>query len=170
MSIAQGLTPEFEQEMATTRRLLERLPDEKFGWKPHEKSWTVGELASHIVEMLSWGSTTIKETAFDMQPPGAEPYKPWIADSNAALLAKFDAGVAENKGLIAGASDADYMTDWSLQSGGQTLFTMPRVAVLRAFVFNHIVHHRGQLSVYLRLLDIPVPSIYGPSADEQPPM
>lgn len=170
MSIAQGLAPEFDQEMATTRRLLERLPDDKFGWQPHEKSWTVAQLGSHIVEMLSWGSTTLKETSFDMQPPGAEPYKPWVAESTKALLEKFDAGVAENKALISGASDADYMTDWSLLTGGNTLFTMPRVAVMRAFVFNHIIHHRGQLSVYLRLLNIPVPAIYGPSADEQPQM
>lgn len=170
MSIAQGLVPEFEQEMATTRRLLERLPEDKFGWKPHEKSFSLAQLASHIAEMLMWGSTTMKETAFDMQPPGGEPYQPFVAASTAELLEKFDAGVAENKGLIAGASDADYMTSWSLLSGGNTLFSMPRVAVLRAFVLNHIIHHRGQLSVYLRLLDVPVPAIYGPSADEQPQM
>ena len=166
MSIAASILPEFDMEMATTRRVIERVPDEKLGWKPHEKSMTMGHLAAHLGEMVSWTVPTISEDALDMNAPGGPPYQPPPANSIAEILATFDAYVIAARAAIAGVSDEDFMKNWSLLSGGQTLMTMPRVAVIRTFVMNHIIHHRGQLSVYLRLNDIPVPSIYGPSADE----
>jgi uncharacterized damage-inducible protein DinB len=166
MSIAASIIPEFDNEMATTRRVIERVSDEKLGWKPHEKSMTMGHLAAHLGEMVAWTVPTISEDALDMNPPGEPPYQPPPANSMAEILATFDAHVIAARAAIAGVSDEDFMKNWSLLSGGQTLMTMPRVAVIRTFVMNHIIHHRGQLSVYLRLNDIPVPSIYGPSADE----
>jgi uncharacterized damage-inducible protein DinB len=167
MRINEALLPEFDQEMATTRRVLDRCPEDKFGWKPHQKSFSMGSLATHIVNMVGWGAGTIKTDSFDISPPGAPPYKEEPAQTRIELLEKFDTNVATMRAELAGAEDQQLMTPWSLLAGGQTLFTMPRVAVLRSMIFNHIVHHRGQLSVYLRLNDVPVPSIYGPSADEQ---
>ena len=167
MSIAQSLLPEFDHEMATTRKLLERVPDDKSAWKPHEKSFSMGNLAQHIGELVGWTTMTMSTTELDMAPPGGESYKTPAFTSTAALLARFDQNVAEARAAIANASDADYMVGWSLKMGGQNLFTIPRIGCVRTWVLNHVVHHRGQLSVYLRLNDIPVPSIYGPSADEQ---
>lgn len=166
MSIAQSLLPEFDQEMAGTRKTLERLPEDKFEWRPHEKSFTMIGLATHIANMVGWGSTTIKEDSFDVAPPGAEPYREEPAKSRAALLEKFDKGVAGFREALASASDEALMANWSLLQGGNTLFTMPRIACLRSFVFNHLIHHRAQLTIYLRLNNVPVPALYGPSADE----
>jgi len=166
MAINEALLPEFDNEAATTRRVLERVPEEKFDWKPHEKSFSMGDLASHVANLVSWTVLTINQDAFDMNPTGGEPVKSPGAKSSEELLATFDRNVAEARAALAAASDARLMEGWSLQSAGHTLFTMPKVAVLRSFVLNHLIHHRGQLSVYLRLNDIPVPSIYGPSADD----
>lgn len=166
MSIAQSLLPEFDQELAGTRKTLERIPADKFDWRPHEKSFTMISLATHIANMFGWGMTTIKESSFDVAPVGGEPYKEEPAKSVAELLEKFDKNAAEFRAVIAGASDADLMADWSLLQGGNTLFTMPRIACLRGMIFNHIIHHRAQLTVYLRMNDVPVPALYGPSADE----
>jgi len=166
MSIAQSLLPEFDQEMAGTRKTLERIPEDKFEWRPHEKSFTMISLATHIANMVGWGTTTIKEDSFDVAPPGAAPYREDPAKSRAALLEKFDKGVAEFRESLAGASDGALMANWSLLQGGNTLFTMPRIACLRGFVFNHLIHHRAQLTVYLRMNNVPVPALYGPSADE----
>jgi uncharacterized damage-inducible protein DinB len=167
MPMSQALLPEFDHEMANTRKTLERVPEDKFGWKPHEKSMTMGRLATHVAEMVEWIPTTFESESFDFMPPGAPPYQPKNAASRAELLDKFDKGVSKARAAIAGASDAEMMTTWTLLGGGKTIFSMPRVAVLRGMVINHMIHHRGQLAVYLRLNDVPVPALYGPSADEQ---
>jgi uncharacterized damage-inducible protein DinB len=166
MNISEALIPEFDQEMATTRRVLERVPEVKYGWKPHEKSMTAGRLASHICEMGMWASMTMTTGEFDFNPGGKQAFPAFNAASKTELLAEFDKQTANGRAALAAASNEEYMKNWALKNNGQVLFTMPKVVVIRSFVFNHIVHHRGQLSVYLRLLDVPVPSIYGPSADE----
>jgi len=165
--IRDALLPEFDQEMASTRKVLERCPEDKFGWKPHPRSFTMGALATHIVNMTGWTVDTIEKDSFDIAPPGAPPYKEEPLTSQKDLLAKFDKSTAAARTAIAGASDEHFARTWSLLSGGQTLFSMPRIACIRSFVLNHCIHHRAQLGVYLRLNDLPVPAIYGPSADEQ---
>jgi len=166
MKIADALLPEFDQEMAKTRTVLERCPEEKFGWKPHVKSFSMGGLATHITNMCGWAVDTIAKDSFDVAPPGAPPYKENPATSSKELLERFDKNVAAARAAIAGATDDHYMKPWSLLAGGQALFTLPRIAVVRSMILNHCIHHRAQLTVYLRLNDIPVPAIYGPSADE----
>ena len=166
MKISDTLLPEFDLETATTRKCLARIPDDKFSFKPHPKSFDMGALAVHIATMLDWGASTLETESFDYAPVGGSSYVPPAAKTNAELLALFDSGSAKLRAALAAAEDATMMANWSLLAGGKTIFTMPRVAVLRSMIFNHVVHHRGQLSVYLRLCDIPVPSIYGPSADE----
>jgi uncharacterized damage-inducible protein DinB len=167
MTIAETLLPEFEQEMKTTRRLLERVPDSAAQWAPHAKSMKMGELAQHIPSLVSWVRQVVTLPELDMNPPGGPPFKPEPFVSAAQMLSDFDHRVADARTVIAGASDAALGEPWSLKSGGHTIFTMPRSGVLRFFTMNHIIHHRGQLSVYLRLNDIPLPSIYGPTADER---
>ena len=163
MALVDALLPEFDHEMATTRTVLERVPQDKFDWKPHAKSFSLGALAAHVATLPTWGTETLTRSEIDVgttqQPPTALP-------SRQEVLATFDRSVAGARAALAGRTDAELMAMWSLKRGGRTLFTMPKAAVLRSFVLNHLVHHRGQLTVYLRLLDIPVPSIYGPSADE----
>ncbi len=166
MSIAESLLPEFDQEMQHTRKTLERVPDDKFGWKPHPKSFAMGALAQHLATMVGWSKEIMTLDSFDYAPPGAPPYQPPPIHSTRELLDTFDKGAAATREQIAKATDEQMLKPWSLLAGGQTLFTMPRAAVLRSFVMNHCIHHRAQLGVYLRLNDIPVPSIYGPSADE----
>ncbi|MEQ1885861.1 MAG: DinB family protein [Bryobacteraceae bacterium] len=162
MSISAALLPEFDHEMATTRKCLERVPEDKFGWKPHDRSMEFGKLASHLAEMPTWAVNTFAKDTLDI----ATEYKPFHATSSAELLAAFDRNVAAARAAIAAAPDEAYMQNWSLVNGATVLHTMPKIVVVRSFVLNHNMHHRGQLSVYLRLNDIPVPSIYGPSADE----
>ncbi len=166
MAITKALLPEFDYEMANTRKTLERVPDEKLDWKPHEKSMSMGSLATHLANLPTWASRSINSDNFDMAPGGGPPPKATPAGSTEEVLAIFDKNVADARAAIAGASDEFLVTSWSLLSGGHTVMTLPRVAVLRSFIMNHIIHHRGQLSVYLRLNDIPVPALYGPSADE----
>ena len=166
MKISEALLPEFDQEMATTRKCLVRIPDDKFSYKPHPKSFDMGALAVHIATMLDWGVLTLQTDSFDYAPEGSEPYVPPVAKTNAELLAMFDSGAAKFRAGLAAAEDQAMLAPWSLLGGGKTMFTRPRGAVLRDMILNHIVHHRGQLSVYLRMCDIPVPAIYGPSADE----
>jgi len=164
MTIAELLLPEVDQEMATTRRVLERVPDDKLGWTPHEKSWSMGALASHVANLIKWADVTMNATEFDMAdvPPGQMNQE---ATSRAQLLEWFDANAAAVRTVLA-KSDADYFVPWTLKQGGQVFFTMPRYTCIRSFVLNHVVHHRAQLGVYLRLNNIPVPAMYGPSADE----
>jgi uncharacterized damage-inducible protein DinB len=166
MAIKDGLLPEFDHEMALTRKTLERVPDDKLGWKPHPKSFSMGSLAMHIANMAGWTYLTMTNDSFDIQPPGAPPYKEEPVQSTKELLEKFDTGVVSARAAIAGTGDEAFMKQWSLLKEGQTLFTMPRIACLRSMIMNHTIHHRAQLGVYLRMNDIPVPATYGPSADE----
>ncbi|MGB9459175.1 MAG: DinB family protein [Bryobacteraceae bacterium] len=164
MLIRDALLPEFDQEMATTRRLLERIPDDKFSFKPHPKSMDMASLATHLTELVNWVPDTIGKDSIDLA--AFDPSARKIAASRAELLTMFDKSVATARAALAKAENDQLMQPWSLKSGEKVFFTMPKVVVLRSFVFNHGVHHRGQLSVYLRLNDIPVPAMYGPSADE----
>ncbi len=165
MSISQALLPEFDHEMANTRKTLERVPDDKFDWTPHTKSFAMGPLATHLANLPSWGSLTIGSDSFDMNPGGVPMKQPELT-SREEVLSMFDQNAAATRAAIEGASDEELFKPWTLLSDGHTVLTMPKVAVLRSFVMNHMIHHRAQLGVYLRLNDIPVPSIYGPSADE----
>ena len=162
MAIKDALLADYDHEMATTRKLLERLPDEKLSWTPHAKSMSMGGLATHLSRIPQWAGPILNEPSFDLA--GAPP--PVAASgSDAALLAAFDATIRETRAFM-DKSDAEYMSLWTLKRGGHEMFSVPRMAAFRSFVIHHVIHHRGQLSVYLRLNDIPVPSIYGPSADE----
>jgi uncharacterized damage-inducible protein DinB len=165
MAIADSLLPEFDHEVATTRSLLERIPEAQATWKPHEKSMTLGELSSHIANVPGWVISTMTATELDLNPPGGPAFVSPTFDGTEALVKTFDENVKSARAAIASASDGDMFVDWSLKSNGETLLCMPRVAVLRSFIMNHLIHHRGQLSVYLRLQDVPLPSIYGPTAD-----
>ena len=166
MAISKAMLPEFEYEMANTRKTLERIPDDKFDWKPHNKSMSMGGLATHLANIPTWVVRAIKHDSFDMAPPGEAPPRIAQANSLSEVLDTFDKNVVEARAAIAEANDEELMKKWSLLSGGQTVMTLPRIAVLRSFVMNHSIHHRGQMSVYLRLNDLPVPGLYGPSADE----
>jgi uncharacterized damage-inducible protein DinB len=168
MAISDSILSEFDQEMASTRKTLERVPLEKFNWKPHEKSMSMGGLATHLSNLPSWTSYTLEHESLDLAPGGAPLSTATIPDSAAALLQAFDNNVATARAAIARTTDQEFVKMWQLQRNGVTLLTLPKVAVLRGFVMNHNIHHRAQLGVYLRLNDIPVPSIYGPSADENP--
>ena len=166
MSISKSILPEFDHEMANTRKTLERVPDDKFSWKPHEKSMTLGGLATHLANIPSWTKNTFAADELDIAPPGAPPYKLEEAKSTAELLEAFDKNVASARAALEGATDENWQGKWSLLMTGKPIFTLPRTAVMRGFILSHSIHHRAQLGVYLRLLDVPVPSIYGPSADE----
>ena len=166
MKISDSLLPEFDLEMANTRKTLERVPDDKFGWKPHPKSWPMGTLATHIVFITSWTVDTIQKDSVDIAPKDAPPPQAPTVNSRKELLDVFDKNVVAARAALAGATDDHLLKPWSLLAGGKALFTMSRVACLRGFVMNHGIHHRAQLGVYLRLNDIPVTAIYGPSADE----
>jgi uncharacterized damage-inducible protein DinB len=167
MSLAQAVLPEFDHEMANTRKTLERVPDDKFAWVPHSKSMPMGGLASHLANIPSWASLAIGSDSFDLAPQG-QPVKAPGCNSREEVLALFDKNVSSAREAIAAATDEELFKKWSLLSSGNTVLSMPKIAVLRAFVLSHTIHHRAQLGVYLRLNDIPVPSIYGPSADENP--
>jgi len=161
MSIGQSLLPEFDQEMATTRRLLERVPGEKGQWKPHPKSFALGHLAQLVSWMPGWIANTVMEDVLDLaKAPG------YSFETTATLLAGFDANVRSAHEALAKADDAAFGATWTLTRGERVLWAAPRGVVVRQHI-NHLVHHRGQLTVYLRLLDVPLPPIYGPTADER---
>ena len=160
MSIAETLLPEFDEEMATTRRVLERVPSDKADWKPHPKSFSLAHLAQLISGMPGWITKTVHGVDIDLKSGAG-----YSNESTETLVSKFDANVREAREAIAATKDADFSLPWSLKMGDQILMTSPRGVVTRQTI-NHLVHHRGQLSVYLRLLDVPIPSIYGPTADE----
>jgi uncharacterized damage-inducible protein DinB len=166
MRISDAFLPELDHEMALTRKTLERVPDDKFTYKPHEKSMEMGALALHIAMMADWGADTLGSDSFDVAPVDGPAYQMPTAKNTAEVLALFDKNVARLRNALASADNEAMMKSWSLLNGGQPIFTMPRGAVLRSMIFNHIVHHRGQLTVYLRMNNIPVPALYGPSADE----
>ena len=163
MTISQTLLPEYDQELQSSRKMLQCVPEEKFSWKPHEKSMTLGRLASHVAEMGGWAAVTINQDSLQLTPG----QRAFSAATSEELLAAFEKNAAEGRAALAGASDETMMGSFSLVMAGKTMFTMPRVAVMRGMVMNHMIHHRGQLSVYLRLLDIPTPGMYGPSADDK---
>jgi uncharacterized damage-inducible protein DinB len=166
MPISQMILPEFDHEMANTRKTLERVPDDKFAWKPHEKSMSLGGLSTHLANIPSWTAHTFDADELDIAPVSEPPHRLTEVKSHDELLEAFDENVASARAALEKASDENWQGKWSLLSGGNKIFTLPRTAVMRGFVMNHLIHHRAQLGVYLRLLDVPVPSIYGPSADE----
>ena len=166
-TMVQAMLSELDHELQTTRRVLERVPEARFDWTPHPKSMTMRALSSHLANLLSWTMPTVEASALDLNPPGGPVYESPSYETSAALLAAFDVNAAAARKSLSGCQDAALGEPWSLLSGGKTLLTMPRGVVLRSFILNHLVHHRGQLSVYLRQNDVPVPSIYGPSADER---
>lgn len=163
MSIAQSLLPEFDHEFATLRKTLERVPEGKMDYTPHVKSMPMGRLAGHLTELPGWMNATLEQDELDFAKMD---YKPFVPKTTADLVAALDAAVAKARPSLEKATDVDMMKPWTLRQGDHILFTMPKVAVLRSFVISHMIHHRAQLGVYLRLNDIPVPSTYGPSADE----
>jgi uncharacterized damage-inducible protein DinB len=167
MAIAESILPEFDHETATTRTLLERVPQDKADWKPHVKSMALGQLAMHIANIPRWTAITLERTEFDTNPPDGPRITSPPFQSAPFLLQSYDANVSAARALLARTTDAEFMVQWTLKNGGKSMFSMPRVAVFRSFILNHAVHHRGQLSVYLRLLDVPIPNIYGPTADTQ---
>ena len=167
MSLSASMLPEFDMEMAKTRTTLERVPGEKFDWKPHEKSFSFMEMANHIARLPGWGAATLTTDSMDMDPEKGEYAPPPPVGTPEELLAAFDESSAQFRSTLEAASDEDLMKPWTLRNGEQVFFTMPRIAVIRGMILNHLIHHRGQLTVYLRLNDLPLPAIYGPSADEE---
>lgn len=157
------LLPEFDHEFAETRKALERMPEDKLDWKPHEKSFSLHDLASHLAEIPNWMSVTLEQDGFDMD----EPYERDIPETKDDILKAFDERIAAARDVLAKTSGDTLMETWSMTKGGEVQMAMPKAAVLRSFIFNHNIHHRAQLGVYLRLLDVPVPGHYGPTADEQ---
>jgi uncharacterized damage-inducible protein DinB len=164
--LIDSLLPEYDHEMSVTRKLLERVPDQDLAWKPHEKSYTLGGLAAHLANIPTWVGWTLDKDHFDMSTTAAADARPRQPTARAEVLETFDRNVSAARAKMASRTDGELLTPWTLKSHGQILFTMPKVAVLRSFVMNHTIHHRGQLSVYLRLRDVPLPMMYGPTADE----
>jgi uncharacterized damage-inducible protein DinB len=164
MSLADALLPEFDHETGVTRRLLERLPEDRFGWAPHPKSMALGRLATHIADVLTWLPETVSKIEIDWDTRA--PYEPRICATRADVLRFFDESRDAARQALAGASDAALMQPWTFKKDGQPVFSQPRIGVIRGMVMNHMVHHRAQLGVYLRLNDVPLPAMYGPSADE----
>ena len=162
MAIIDSILQELDQEASTTRRVLERVPEESFGWKPHEKSMSLGQLAQHVAQVPVRIAEILQNDSFE--PRFAQP----SATTKSELLNTFDSGITNAKQILSKMDDAFVTAPFSLKRGDQVLFTLPRTAVMRRIMLNHWYHHRGQLSVYLRLLNVPLPSIYGPSADENP--
>ena len=162
MPMVDALLPEFDHEMTVTRKLLERVPEGRNDWKPHPRSAALGALAQHVATIPMWGTMTLTQSELDLAAAQQLPE----LKTRTELLAFFDDNVRTARGHLAGKSDPELMAPWSLKRGTHTIFTMPKATVWRSFVMNHHVHHRAQLSVYLRMNDVPIPSMYGPSADE----
>lgn len=165
--ISQSLLPEFDHEMATTRKVLTRVPEGRLDFRPHAKSMSMARLAGHVAELPMWAVMTLGQDEFDMRPNGVPPFEAFTYTTQAAALGLFDEHVSKARALLTSTDDAAMMRTWSLKDNGAVVLALPKVAVMRSFVMNHIIHHRAQLGVYLRMTDVPVPSIYGPSADEQ---
>src|SRR5262249_18355282 len=165
MPVSRQLVPEFTQEMATTRRVLARVPEDRFGWQPHAKSMTLGRLATHLADVTGFGATTPTQDGPALAARAGGP--PKTLATLQEILDLFDANVAQSRAAIEATGDEAFAQPWTLRRGEQVIFTLPRIAALRTLSIHHTIHHRGQLSVYLRLNDVPVPSIYGPTADEQ---
>ncbi len=161
-TISQSLLPEFDHEMANTRRTLERVPEQASAWKPHDKSMSMGRLAYHLAGLPVWTTLALTRNEFDLTPD----FDAGEMTTPAALLERFDTRVADARRHLTDADDAVMMQPWTFKKNGHALFSQPKVMVVRTFVLNHLIHHRGQLTVYLRLNGVPVPGLYGPSADE----
>lgn len=166
--ISQSLLPEFDMETANTRKMLGLVPETNLDFTPHPKSMTLAKLAGHLAEIPVWAVMTMAQDELDLRPNGVAAYQPFVFTSLAATVAFFDENLAKARGLLANLSDEDMMRTWALKDNGQTLLAMPKVAVLRSFVLNHMIHHRAQLGLYLRMNDVAIPGFYGPSADEAP--
>ena len=166
MRLSETLLPEWDHEMANTRKTLERLPDDKLAWKPHKKSSAMGALATHLANLPTWAIHTMTKDSLDLAPVGEEAPRATLLNSREEILDTFDKNVASGREAIAAAGDEEFFKTWTLLHGGRQILAMPKMAVLRGFVMNHNIHHRAQMGVYLRLNDVAVPSIYGPSADE----
>ncbi len=164
MAVRDSLLPEFDQEMAATRLVLERLPEQAFGWRPHAKSYDMGGLATHLAQIPRWGTSILKHDAYDLAAPGRTPPTPLptVAD----VLATFDQHAREVRTALCEMGDGQLNAPWSLKRGSHLILAMPKIAALRAFVVHHSIHHRGQMTVYLRLHDVALPPLYGPTADE----
>jgi len=162
MPMVDALLPEFDREMTVTRTLLERVPEDRLGWKPHQKSYSLGQLAQHVATIPMWGSITINQYELDLGGTQQIP----LVENRAALLALFDGHVATTRAALVGKTDAELMAPWALKNNGHVVFSMPKAAVWRSFVMSHLIHHRGQLAVYLRMQDVALPAMYGPTADE----
>ncbi len=162
MNISDSLLPEFDIEMENTRKVLAQVPEDKFAWKPHEKSFTLQKLAVHVATLPAWLTTTMKTEYLDVKAP----FPQFPITNRKDILDLFEMSAAEARKTLTGASNEDFGKPWSLKSGEAVVFTMPKVAVIRSFMMNHLIHHRAQLGVYLRLNDVTVPGMYGPSADE----
>lgn len=158
------LLPEFDHEMASTRRVLARAPDAQFGWRPHEKSWTLASIATHLANIPRWGVSVLKHNSYDLVlDAGESPVEqPTVAD----VLALFDRHVAEARTALTETTEGELIVPWALKRDGVVMMSVPRIQAFKSFAISHIVHHRGQLTVYLRLLGVPLPPIYGPTADE----
>jgi uncharacterized damage-inducible protein DinB len=165
MPLIDSLLPEFDREMGLTRRALERTPDGQFEWRPHPTSVTLGRLAEHLTEMPMWATRTLDQSELEASAQRPPEYKP--PTTRAAVLAQFDASYRAARQQLVNKTDAEFAAPWTLKNGGKEVFTAPKAMVMRNFVLNHMIHHRGQLMVYFRMLGVPVPSIYGPSGDEQ---
>lgn len=163
---ADAILPEFDQEMANARKVLERIPDDKFSWRAHPKSNTLGWNANHLAEIPGWVEGTLTLPEWDIAPVGGEPYRSPNLSTTRQVLELFDANVASGRKAIAAVRDESLAENWSLLKAGEPIITMPRSGIMRFFVLNHLVHHRAIVCVYLRLLDIPVPGMYGPSGDK----
>ena len=157
------MLPEFDHEMANTRKALERMPEGELTFKPHDKSWTIRELAGHLAQVPGWLTVTLQTAELDLSHPFPQPK----LDTKVDILAAFDAALADARPALEAASHEDLMATWTMKMGDEVIFSMPKIAVVRSFVMNHMIHHRGQLTVYLRLCGASVPALYGPSADEE---
>jgi uncharacterized damage-inducible protein DinB len=166
MNYAESILPEFDREMANTRKVLERVHEDKLDWQAHPKSRTIGWNANHLAEILGWVERVVRAPSWDYEPIGGEPYQSPKRTSRQEILDLFDRNVAAARKAIAAVKDGEMAQPWSLLKAGTTLFTMPRAAMIRGFILNHLIHHRAILCVYLRLNDVPVPGMYGPSGDE----
>ena len=164
MPLIDALLPEFDREMGQTRKVLDRVPDDQFEWRPHPTSMTLGRLAEHLAEFPLWATMTMTQSALDISTLRPADYK--SPTTRAEVLAMFDANRKIGRAHLANKTDGEFDAPWTLKAGGKELFPMPKASVMRTFVLNHMVHHRGQMTVYLRMLGVPMPSIYGPSGDQ----
>lgn len=164
MAMKDAILPEFDHEMGTTRRVLERVPEADLAWRPHDRSFNLGQLAAHVANIPTWIAPTVDNAIFDLATLGDQ--RPQEPTSVSELVARFDTNVRNARKKLEELTDAALLGMWTLKQGEHEVFTMPKASVLRSFVMNHIIHHRGQLTVYLRLRNVPLPSVYGPTADE----